>query len=88
MTSQNKNLDFGLPAPITTLTMEQDFMMRVMKDKAYENYHDRKEEIITLLLALQKQNFVLGNSLTNVVQKWNIIGEVASRYGISSETKS
>jgi len=68
--------------------MEQDFMMRVMKDKAYENYHDRKEEIITLLLALQKQNFVLGNSLTNVVQKWNIIGEVASRYGISYETKS
>ncbi len=59
-----------------------------MKDKAYENYHDRKEEIITLLLALQKQNFVLGNSLTNVVQKWNIIGEVASRYGISYETKS
>ena len=88
MTSTNKSLDFGLPAPITTLTMEQDFMMRLMKDKAYENYHDHKEEIITLLLALQKQNFVLGNSLTNVVQKSNIIGEAASRYGISSETKS
>ena len=59
-----------------------------MKDKANENYHEHKEEIITLLLALQKQNFILGNSLTNVVQKWNIIGEVASRYGILSETKS
>ena len=68
--------------------MEQDFMMRVVKDKAYENYHDHKEEIITLLLALQKQNFVLGNSLTNVVQKWNIIGEAASKSGISSEIKS
>ena len=62
--------------------------MRVMKDKANENYYENKEEIITLLLALQKQNFILGNSLTNVVQKWNIIGEAASRFGISSEIKS
>ena len=59
-----------------------------MKDKAYENYHENKEEIITLLLALQKQNFILGNSLTNVVQKWNIIGEAALKSGISSEIKS
>ena len=59
-----------------------------MKDKAYENYHGNKEEIITLLLALQKQNFILGNSLTNVVQKWNIIGEAALKFGISSEIKS
>ena len=59
-----------------------------MKDKAYENYHENKEEIITLLLALQKQNFILGNSLTNVVQKWNIIGEAALKFGISSEIKS
>ena len=63
-------------------------MMRVMKDKAYENYHDHKEEIITLLLALQKQNFVLGNSLTNVVRKWTIIGEAALKSGISSGIKS
>ncbi len=62
--------------------------MRVMKDKAYENYYENKEEIITLLLALQKQNFILGNSLTNVVQKWNIIGEAALKSGISSEIKS
>jgi len=59
-----------------------------MKDKAYENYYENKEEIITLLLALQKQNFILGNSLTNVVQKWNIIGEAALKSGISSEIKS
>ena len=88
MTSTNKNLDFGLPAPITTLTMEQDFMLRLMSDKAHDSYHDHKEEIISLLLALQKQNFVLGNSLTNVVQKWNTIGEAVSRFGISSEIKS
>ena len=62
--------------------------MRILEDRLNESYHDHKKDIITLFLALQKQNFVLGNSLTNVVQKWNIIGEVASRYGISSETKS
>ncbi len=58
-----------------------------MKDRAYENYHDNKEEIITLLLALQKQNFILGNSLTNVVRKWTIIGEAALKFGTSSEIK-
>jgi len=62
--------------------------MRVVKDRAYDSYYDNKEEIITLLLALQKQNFILGNSLTNVVQKWNTIGEAVSRFGISSEIKS
>jgi hypothetical protein len=63
-------------------------MLRLMSDKAHDSYHDHKEEIISLLLALQKQNFVLGNSLTNVVQKWNIIGEAALKSGISYETKS
>tara|TARA_R100000781_G_scaffold37101_1_gene26272 strand:+ start:1071 stop:1223 length:153 start_codon:yes stop_codon:yes gene_type:complete len=29
-----------------------------------------KKDIITLLLALQKQNFVLSNSLMNVVENW------------------
>ena len=30
----------------------------------------KKEDIITLLLALQKQNFCLANSLINVVESW------------------
>ena len=54
-----------------------------------------KEDIITVFLALQRQNFVLSNSLTNLVKKWPIptqldpttIDEVLSRFGISSETK-
>ena len=70
MTSKNRRLDSGLPAPITELTMEQDLKMRVLKDKLNENYHDHKEDIITLFLALQKQNFVLGNSLTNLITQW------------------
>ncbi len=70
MTQKNKKSDYGLPAPITKLTVEQDLRMRVLKDKLNENYHDHKKDIITLFLALQKQNFVLGNSLTNLLENW------------------
>ena len=70
MTSKNRRPDYGLPAPITELTMEQDLKMRVLKDKLDESYHDHKEDFITLFLALQKQNFVLGNSLKNLITQW------------------
>ena len=83
MTQKNKKLDFGLPNPITKLTYEQDLRMRILKDKLNEVYHDNKKDIITLFLALQKQNFVLGNSLTNLLKKWNTIEEVALRSGTS-----
>ena len=82
MTQKNRKSSYGLPAPITKLTYEQDLRMRVLKDKLNENYHDHKEDIITLFLALQKQNFVLGNSLTNLLQKWNTIEEDQLRSGI------
>ena len=29
-----------------------------------------KEDIVTLLLALQKQNFILSNSMMNLVNSW------------------
>ena len=51
--------------------------MRVLEDKLKEGFHDNKDEVITLLLALQRQNFVLGNSLTNLVHRWNTIQEEA-----------
>ena len=82
MTQQNRKSDYGLPAPITKLTIEQDLKMRILKDKLHENYADHKEDIITLFLALQKQNFVLGNSLKNLLEKWNTIEEDQSRSGI------
>ena len=82
MTQQNRKSDYGLPAPITKLTYEQDLKMRVLKDKLNENYDNHKEDIITLFLALQKQNFVLGNSLTNLLEKWNTIEEERSNAGI------
>ena len=82
MTQKNRKSSYGLPAPITKLTVEQDLKMRILKDKLNENYDDHKEDIITLFLALQKQNFVLGNSLTNLLEKWNTIEEERSNAGI------
>ena len=82
MTQKNRKSDYGLPAPITKLTYEQDLKMRVLKDKLNENYDSHKEDIITLFLALQKQNFVLGNSLKNLLEKWNTIEEERSNAGI------
>ena len=87
MTQKNKKLDFGLPSPITKLTYEQDLRMRILEDRLNAVYHDNKKDIITLFLALQKQNFVLGNSLTNLLKKWTTIEEEALRYGILLETK-
>ena len=69
MTSKEKNLNFGPPPPITKLTTEQDLRLRLIKDKL-NNDDVRKEDIITVYLALQKQNFVLSNSLMNLVDNW------------------
>jgi hypothetical protein len=61
--------------------MEQDLKMRVIKDRLEHVYEHEKEHVINLFLALQRQNFVLGNSLTNVLDKWNTIEEVGLKYG-------
>ena len=70
------------------MTYEQDLRMRILEDRLNATYYDHKKDIITLFLALQKQNFVLGNSLTNLLKKWTTIEEEALRYGILSETKN
>ena len=88
MTQKNKKLDFGLPNPITKLTYEQDLRMRILEDRLNETYDNHKKDFILLFLALQKQNFVLGNSLTNLLEQWNIIEEAALKSGISLETKT
>lgn len=51
-----------------------------------------REDLIVVFLALQRQCFVLGNNLTQLLQQWNkpdltTITEDLSKYGISSETK-
>jgi hypothetical protein len=94
MTSPTNASNFGPPAPIVELTMEQQFKMRQIED-ALRHPDSPKEDIITVFLALQKQCFILGNSLTNLVKNWpkptqldpSTIEEVLSKFGISSETK-
>ncbi len=43
--------------------------MRQIED-ALRHPDSPKEDIITVFLALQKQCFILGNSLTNLVKNW------------------
>ncbi len=61
--------------------------MEIMLEKP----ETRREDIVTLLLALQRQSFVLANSLTNLVDKWPrvhpTINEDLSMFGILLETK-
>ena len=70
MTLPKKNQSYGPPPPITELTLEQDLKLRVLHDKLQEGYHDKKEDVITLLLALQHQNFIMSNSIENLIHKW------------------
>ena len=90
MTLLNDNLSPGLPPPVTKLTHEQDLKLRLTYD-ALSKPKTRKKDIITVFMALQEQNFVLANSLTNLVQKWpkdqTTINEDLSMFGILLETK-
>ena len=90
MTTKKENPYSGIPNPITELTLEQQFKMRLVDD--YLDHPDvSREDIKTVFLALQKQNFVLSNSLTNLLKKWpkppmkadqNITGVEQSKFGI------
>ena len=90
MTSKEKNRSSGPPPPITKLTTEQEFKMRQL-EIALPKDETRKEDIITIFLALQKQNFVLANSITNLLAKWpkdqRITNEVLPMFGILLENK-
>ena len=90
MTLPKKNQSSGPPPPITKLTTEQEFKMRQL-EIALPKDETRKEDIITIFLALQKQNFVLINSITNLLAKWPkdqpITKGDLSMFGILLETK-
>ena len=49
--------------------MEQDLKLRMIEDYLQKA---SKEDICTVFLALQKQCFVLGNNMTNLVKQWPI----------------
>jgi hypothetical protein len=90
MISPIKNQDFGLPAPVTEMTMEQQFKMKQIEN-ALRSDDAQKEDIITIFLSLQHQNFVLINTVSNLVKKWPTAlstTEVPGKSGTSSETKA
>ena len=74
MTSKKENLNFGPPPPITKLTMEQDLKLRQISDRLNSGDVDYKD-VVTVFLALQKQNFVLANSMINLVKQWPTLHE-------------
>jgi hypothetical protein len=47
--------------------MEQQFKLRRIKDLLQEA---SKDDIITVFEALQHQNFVLSNTVSNLVKQW------------------
>jgi len=49
------------------LTMEQQFKLRRLDDLLPSA---EKKDIITIFMALQHQNFVLSNTVSNLVKKW------------------
>jgi len=74
--------------------MEQKFKIRQIED-ALNHPETRKEDIITVFMALQQQTFILGNNITNLLKAWPTVtspvppttDEDKSKSGISFETK-
>tara|TARA_Y100001938_G_C7794615_1_gene284174 strand:+ start:216 stop:356 length:141 start_codon:yes stop_codon:yes gene_type:complete len=46
--------------------------MRVIEDQLRKNY-DKKEDVITVFLALQRQNYALTNALKNLIENSIVI---------------
>lgn len=79
----------GPPPPVIELTMEQEFKLRQVNDLLQKA---DKDDIITVFMALQRQNLCLTNTLNNLLKEWPRIPsttpEEPSKYGISFETKN
>ena len=75
--------------PIIEPTMEQSFKLRRLEDLLPKA---DKTDIITLFMALQRQNFALANTVSNLVKQWPIhlptTPEAPSNAGTSSETSN
>ena len=75
--------------------MEQQFKMKQIEN-ALRSDDAHKEDIITIFLALQHQNFVLTNTVSNLVKKWPTVtaqdppttSEEPLKFGTSSETNN
>ena len=53
--------------PVTEPTMEQSFQLRRLGDLLPKA---EKEDIITILMALQRQNFALTNTVKQLLKEW------------------
>jgi hypothetical protein len=74
--------------PVMELTMEQEFQYRRITDLLPQA---QKDDIITIYLALQKQNYCLSNTIKKLLAEWPIhpdttLGEV-SKFGTLFEIK-
>jgi hypothetical protein len=71
--------------------MEQDLKLRQLELRLNSGDVDMKD-IITVFLAMQKQNFIMGNSLINLVKQWPkappIINEDLTMFGILLENRT
>lgn len=68
--------------------MEQQFKLRRLNDLLPDA---DKKDIITVFMALQHQNFVLSNTVSNLVKQWPLphpITEAVGKSEISFETNS
>ena len=53
--------------PTMELTLEQDFKLRQLEDLLPKA---SKDDIITVFIALQRQSFVLGNNVSQLIKEW------------------
>ena len=64
------------------MTMEQDFQLRRLEDLLPKA---NKEDIITIFMALQRQNFALTNTVKQLLKEWptpqNTTDAEPSKYG-------
>jgi hypothetical protein len=66
------------------MTVEQQFKMRRLQDLLPDA---KKEDIITVFLSLQHQNFCLTNTVSNLVKQWPLAPSITDQVG-KSETSS
>ncbi|BCV03862.1 MAG: hypothetical protein CM15mV75_020 [uncultured marine virus] len=80
---------------ITKLTLEQDLKLRQLEIMLAKP-ETRKEDIATVMIALQEQAFVLSNCIENLIKKWpkppttkvpRTTDEVPLMFGLLLETK-
>ena len=71
--------------PVTEMTMEQSFKLRRLEDLLPEA---DKKDIITVFLALQKQNFALSNTVTQLVKEWPLHPPTTPEDPLSAGTQS